>query len=107
MKFKIRDGFVCKIATRVSVGEGKFDLQESSSFAGAVVDFNDDQAREHAHKLQPADDAADAFMESLALPVPSETVPTIPNAQIEVLAKQLALLLQAATQAPAAVASAK
>jgi hypothetical protein len=109
MKFKVRDGFVVKMINKVELGDGKTELQESTAFAGQVVELDTDGANLHAHKLEPMDKAAAAFLDSKVLPVsPAGELGLTPEALAMVkamataMAKEIAAALQPAASAPAA-----
>lgn len=71
MKFTVRDGFVVNFVERseaIVEGAKKTVEREYSHYPGdAAFELTDKQAREHAHKLEPAakDKDAAAFLESL------------------------------------------
>lgn len=64
MKFQVRDGFNCKTVKMVSVGNGRTELQESVAYPGNVVEFTAEEATQHAHKLEPRDAEATAWLEA-------------------------------------------
>ena len=68
MKFKIRDGFVVRLAAMIDLGDGKKEIQETVHYGGQVADLDAQQAHDHAHKLEPMDKAATAFLEAKVLP---------------------------------------
>lgn len=63
MKFKVRLGFVIHDRKVVEIG-GQPQVQESSYFEGQAVDFDEDTATLHMHKLEPMDKNSDAFLTS-------------------------------------------
>jgi len=104
MKFKIREGMVVHLRTKVEIADDKFDYQDTSHFAGQVVDLTEDQAREHAHKLEPApigkgsvDKEAEAFLASF---LPPAATP------VGISAEQQALISAVAAETAKAVAAA-
>ena len=112
MKFKIRDGFVVKIVNLVDVGEGQpKQAQEVNYYAGQVCDLTEQQAKDHAHKLEPFVDAkgkvdadAAAFLDELVVVSP----PPPTNADIDRLVAEkvtAALLAVLGPQAAALLAS--
>ena len=68
MKFKVRDGFVVKLQNKIDLGDGRTEIQETTTFGGQVVDMDADTADQHVHKLEPLDKAATAHMECKVLP---------------------------------------
>lgn len=107
MKFKIREGFVCKIITAVAIGEGKFEQQETTAFGGQVVDFDQAVALQHFHKLEPQDESSRAWLEARMVPAPSAepALPAIGSQELQELATQIArqmLAAQSAALPPAA-----
>ena len=104
MKFKIREGMVVHLRTKVDLGNDKFDYQETSHFPGQIVDLDADVASEHAHKLEPAptgkgsvDKEAEAFLASYLPPA---------AAPIGISAEQQALITAVASETAKAVAAA-
>lgn len=91
MKFQIREGMVAKITTKIDIGDGKTETQENTVFGGQVVDLSADQAELHAHKLEPKDKAAEAYLASKVMPVDE-------SAQIGLPPQALALVKEMATQ---------
>lgn len=69
MKFQVRDGFVCKLVTKIDLGDGKSELQENTLYGGQKADLTAEQADAHAHKLEPIDKAAEAHLAAKVLPV--------------------------------------
>lgn len=107
MKFKIRDGFVIKTVTKVDVGDGTFQMQENTSFSGQTVDLDATQAGDHAHKLEPMDKAAAAFLDAKVLPVSAAAaVGVTPEilALVKAMATEIAAQMLAVKPAPAAAA---
>lgn len=104
MKFQVREGFVCKTITKVDLGDGKFELQENTAYPGQTVDFNAEHAEQHAHKLEPKDKAAEAFLNAKVLPsAPGAALGLTPEALalVQETAKAMASQMLAALQAPA------
>jgi len=100
MKFQIREGMVAKITTKIDIGDGKTETQENTVFGGQVVDLSADQAELHAHKLEPKDKAAEAYLASKVMPVDE-------SAQIGLPPQALALVKEMAAQIVAQVLAAK
>jgi hypothetical protein len=97
MKFQVREGFVCKLINKIDLGNDKFELQENTIYGGQVVDLTTEQADAHAHKLDPKDKAAEAYLAAKVAPV---------SAPAGVSAEHLALVqAMAAEMAKAIVAS--
>ena len=69
MKFKVREGFVVRLSNRVDLGDGKTEVQETTAYAGQTINVDAATADLHAHKLEPADKEAAAFLEAKVLPV--------------------------------------
>lgn len=93
MKFKVRTGFVIHDQKVVEVG-GQRQVQESSYFEGQDVDFDEDTATMHMHKLEPMDRKAEAFLASKhptpAAPVAGASIDYALLAQAIVAAQALA-----------------
>lgn len=93
MKFKVRMGFVVHDRKVVEIG-GQPQVQESSYFEGQEVDFDEDTALSHMHKLEPADKKADAFLASRhpapVAPVAAATIDYALLAQAIVAAQAIA-----------------
>lgn len=85
MKFQVRDGFVCKLVTKIDLGDGKTEQQENTIFAGQTVDMTAEQAELHAHKLEPKDAKAEAFLAA-------KVMPAAPGAAVGLTAEALALV---------------
>ena len=62
MKFQVRDGFICKLTNRIDLGDDHFEMQENTVYGGQVVDLSAEQADLHAHKLEPKDKSAEAYL---------------------------------------------
>lgn len=69
MKFKVREGFVVRLTNKVDLGDGKTEVQETTAYAGQAINVDAETANLHAHKLEPADKDATAFLEAKVLPV--------------------------------------
>lgn len=105
MKFFVRKGFVVIISKTVEVG-GRSQLQESSFYEGDEIDIDVATADEHAHKLEPADKKAEAYLASKhPAPVPAAVAPGqidyVLLAQAIVAAQALAAATPAAPANPA------
>jgi hypothetical protein len=101
MKFKVKQGFVCILANKVPVGDGKFETQQSMSYGGTIVDFTAEQANQHGHKLEALDDDAVAWVASHAPRVADPLPFGISAEQLQVLTREIARqLLAGSTQAP-------
>lgn len=103
MKFQIRDGFVCKLVNKIDLGDGKIELQENTLYGGQKVDMTAEQADAHAHKLEPVDKAAEAYLAGKVLQAaPGADLGLTPEAMALVkamaceMAKQIVASLQAA-----------
>lgn len=104
MKFKIRDGFICKFVTKVDLGNGTSEQQENTVFGGQTVDLDADSAELHVHKLEPLDKQASAFLDAKVLKV-SDTAALGITPELAALAKAMASEMVAqimAAQAPPA-----
>lgn len=107
MKFKVREGFVVRTVTTVDLGDGRAQAQENSYYAGQAVELDQAQAEDHAHKLEPQDKAATAWLEAKVLPVSNATaLGTTPEvlAMAKAMAAEIVAQIMAAqqTKAPAA-----
>ncbi len=109
MKFKVRDGMVVHLRTKVDLGNEKFEYQETSIYAGQVVDLTAEQATDHAHKLEPApngktvDKDAEAFLAGYAAPAAAPIgISAEQTALIQAVAAETAKAVAAALGAPAA-----
>lgn len=69
MKFKVREGFVVKLQNVIDLGDNRKEVQETTHFAGQSIDVDVDVADLHAHKLEPLDKAATAYLDAQVLPV--------------------------------------
>jgi len=69
MKFKVRDGFVVRIQTRIDMPDGRIEVQETTFYGGQPVELDAAGAEQHVHKLEPADKAASAWLDSKAEPL--------------------------------------
>ena len=70
MKFTVRPDFVVHHVTRVETmqnGQTVMQEQSNSYWGGQTVDFDADEALQHAHKLEPADKDARKFLDSMVL----------------------------------------
>lgn len=104
MKFNVRPGFVVHHVTVVEVqqnGQTVRQEQQNSYWEGQTVDFTADEARQHMHKLEPADKTATAFLESQVLSNVQATGAASIDAGIlaAAIAQALALHAQAAAVA--------
>ena len=114
MRFKVREGFVIHHRRLVKVpglvdGEETIEVQVSSYYAKQVVDFDPDEAREHAHKLEPFDKEAKAWLEGLAVafdaPVAAPAAAPA-GASLEQLVALMAEAIKLAAAAPASAPAA-
>lgn len=104
MKFQVREGFVCKLINKIDTGDGKIELQEHVLYGGQIADLTAEQADQHAHKLEPKDKAADAYLASKVLPsAPGAVLGLTPEALALVQSMASAIVAQviAAQAAPA------
>lgn len=104
MKFQIREGFVAQIATRIDLGEGKTEVQVNSYFGGQTCDLTAEQAEMHAHKLEPKDKQAEAWLAAKVMPqAPGQALGLSPEAMalVQAMAAETAKAIVAAVQAPA------
>lgn len=102
MKFKVRDGFVVRITTKIEIAEGKFELQENSYHGGQLCDLTAEQAGQHAHKLEPlAKDRDKASEDFLA----SKVLPSDAGAQLGITGEQQAFAKALAMEMVAAIAA--
>ncbi len=104
MKFNVRPGFVVHHVTYVEVqqnGNTVRQEQQNSYWEGQTVDFTADEARQHLHKLEPADKAATAFLEGQVLSnVQAQASPAIDATVLAVaIAQALAMHTSAQSQA--------
>jgi hypothetical protein len=109
MAFKVRDGFVCKLVAKIDLGDGKFDLQESTIYGGQKASLSADQADLHAQKLEPLDKAAAAYLEGKVMPqAPGAALGLTPEALalVQAMAGEMAKQIVSAMQAPAPAAAA-
>ncbi len=74
MKFKVREGFLADVTEVIDLGNGNTQTQVQTFYGGKVVDLTAEQAREHAHKLEPVDKEATKFLESLHVAGPAAGV---------------------------------
>jgi hypothetical protein len=89
MKFKVREGFVVKLQNKVEIEDGKFQIQEVNHYGNQIADLTAEQALEHAHKLEPKDDKAAAFLEGRhSVATPPVVAPI--SAEVQALAKAMA-----------------
>jgi len=108
MRFKVREGFAIHFTRLVDIpglnGEVVQEVQTSSYYAGQVVEFTTEEALEHAHKLEPFDKDAKAWLESRAVQVvlPAPAVALDQTALAEAVAGAVAKALAALQSAPAA-----
>jgi hypothetical protein len=108
MKFQVRADFVVRIINKVDLGDGKFDLQENSFFGGQMLDIPAEQADLHAHKLEPKDKAAEAYLAAKTAPQPpGQALGLTPEslALVQALATEIASKVMAAAKAPATAAA--
>jgi len=111
MKFRIRNDFVVHNTRLVSLilnGEETKQPQTNSYYGGQDVDFDESEAAEHAHKLEPLDKAAAKYLESLVRPIdtPVGTSGIDQAALANAIAQGVAQALAAIQAAPAPVAPA-
>lgn len=106
MRFKVREGFAIHFSRLIDIpglnGEVVQEVQTSSHYAGQIVEFAPDEVLEHAHKLEPFDKEAKAWLESRAVVVvePAPAAALDQTALAEAVAKAVALAL-ASMPAPA------
>jgi elongation factor P--beta-lysine ligase len=74
MKFKIREGFLAQVVEIIDLGEGRTQPQTQTFYPGKPVELTAQQAREHAHKLEPVDKEAKDFLVSLHVAPPESGV---------------------------------
>ena len=114
MRFKVREGFVIHHRRLVKVpglvdGEETIEVQQSSFYAKQVVDFDAEEASEHAHKLEPFDKEAKAWLEGLAVTFDAPVAVTFDapvaaapaGASLEQLVALMAEAIKLAAAAPA------
>lgn len=104
MKFKVREGFVVRLSNKVDLGDGKTEVQETTAYAGQAINVDADTANLHAHKLEPADKDAIAFLDAKVLPVSAaSSIGVTPEmlALAKALASEMVSQLMAAQAAPA------
>lgn len=109
MKFQVREGFVVKLINKIDLGDGKTELQENTVHGKQIVDLTDEQADQHAHKLEPKDKAAEAYLAGKVLPsAPGAALGLTPEAMALVQAMAVAMAKEIVTtlQAPAPAAAA-
>lgn len=111
MRFKVREGFAIHFSRLVDIpglsGDVVQEVQTNSYYAGQVVEFTPDEALDHAHKLEPFDKEAKAWLETRAVaidPPPAAGIDPATLADIIAKAVAAAVATQAAT-APAAAAA--
>lgn len=63
MKFKVREGYVVRIVRIIDLGNDKTDKQEITAYGGQTIDLSEDEANEHAHKLEALDKPATALLD--------------------------------------------
>lgn len=104
MKFQVREGYVIHDTRLVKIGE-KLVEQTSSYYEGDQVDFDEDTAVAHLHKLEPLDKAAEKFLNARHTVVAPAAVPGIDPATLSQLIAQAVATavasVQASAQAPA------
>ena len=62
MKFQVRDGFIVKLINKIDLGNDRFEYQDQAVYGNQVVDLGEEDALNHAHKLEPKDKDATAFL---------------------------------------------
>lgn len=90
MKFQVREGFVCRLVNKIDTGDGKIEMQEHVLYGGQTADLTAEQADQHAHKLEPKDKAAEAYLAGKVLP-------SAPGATLGITPESLALVQALAT----------
>jgi hypothetical protein len=110
MKFQVRDGFVASVFTKVETAPDRFEIRQSDSYGGEVLDLSEADATANLHKLEPKDDAAAAFLASKTAPSEAPLSPqsidqVVAAAVAQALANFTAGLQAAAAMAPAAPAA--
>lgn len=112
MRFKVREGFAIHFSRLVDIpglgGEVIQEQQTNSYYAGQLVEFATEEALDHAHKLEPFDKEAKAWLESRAVAIAPPPVAGIDPATLaDIVAKAVAAAVAAqAVVAPAPAASA-
>lgn len=99
MKFRVREGFVIH-DTRIVEVAGKPAEQTNSYYEGQPVDFDEDTALKHMHKLEPEDKAAEKFLTSRHAPVSAAPVQGMDPAVLSQLIAQAVAAALAAQSAP-------
>lgn len=94
MKFKVREGFVCHLTTRVEVGGGQSELQQTLAYPGQTIDLSAAQAGLHAHQLEPMDDDARAWHDERVFVAPEPPASSMTG----VSAVELQALVQRVTE---------
>ena len=100
MKFIVRSGFVVH-DTKIVELDGQKAIQTKGYFGGESVDFDENTALQHAHRLEADDDEAKAFFAEKFPPIPTAAEATAPagdnsglSAAIAALAKQVGAIAE-------------
>ena len=105
MKFKVREGMVCHVVSIVEVnqnGQPVKQEQVQSYWEGQTCDLTEEQARAHAHKLEPLDKPATALLDGMVL----KSDPAAAPAGVDIAALAAAVAAAIAQQATAKAAPA-
>jgi len=105
MKFNVRTGYVVHLATLVIVMQAGREVkqeQTQSYYEGQTVELDADQARDHAHKLEPVDKAAERFLDGLVLANAQPAAAAAIDAGVLATAIAQALAMHAQGAVPAA-----
>lgn len=103
MKFTVRKGFIVHQVDIEVVGEETVE-RRNTFVGGQTVDFDEATALNHLHKLEPADAAAQAFLESKAVVVTPPPAGIDPVALAQAVAATLAAMGVKPPAAPSAPA---
>ena len=98
MKFQVREGFAVKRLVRVELGEGNFELHESSTHAGQMIDLDAAEAAQHGHQLELRDADATAWMRTQELKIAAPGGPFgLTAAQLETITLQVLMAQRTAS----------
>jgi hypothetical protein len=100
MKFQVREGFVIHDQRIVEIN-GKPTEQTNSYYEGQTVDFDEDTARAHLHKLEPQDRAAREYAATryaVVAPPPSAAIDPAVLAQLIAQGVAAAMVMQSSVQ---------
>ncbi len=105
MKFTVREGFVVAYVDRIKQGEKTVEREYSFYPEDGAIDLDKEHALQHAHKLEAADKAAQALLESVHVATAEPTAAAAPLDVAAIIAAAvqagLAAGLAAAGKAPA------